>query len=76
MDITIVLYGSGLTVEKLIAITRFGEKAELAPAALERNKVCRVMLEEAVSTVMPLAAQVLVLAVAPASSRNGATQIK
>ncbi|RJP48827.1 MAG: aromatic amino acid lyase [Anaerolineaceae bacterium] len=43
---TIVLDGSSLTIEKVVAIARFGEKVELAPAALERIKVCRAMLEE------------------------------
>ena len=43
---TIVLDGSSLSVEKLVAIARFAEKVELAPAALERIKVCRTMLEE------------------------------
>jgi histidine ammonia-lyase len=43
---TIVLDGSSLTIEKLVAIARYGEKVELAPAALERIKVCRAMLEE------------------------------
>lgn len=43
---TIVLDGSSLTIEKLVAIARFGEKVELAPEALERIKVCRRMLEE------------------------------
>ncbi len=43
---TIVLDGSGLTVEKLVRIARHGEKVELAPDALERIKVCRAMLEE------------------------------
>lgn len=43
---TIVLDGSSLSIEKLVAIARFGEKVELAPAALERIRVCRAMLEE------------------------------
>jgi histidine ammonia-lyase len=43
---TIVLDGSSLTIEKLVAIARHGEKVELAPEALERIKVCRAMLEE------------------------------
>ncbi|MBI5935115.1 MAG: aromatic amino acid lyase [Chloroflexi bacterium] len=42
----ITLDGSSLTIEKLVAIARFGEKVELAPQALERIKVCRAMLEE------------------------------
>ncbi len=42
----ITLDGSSLTIEKLVAIARFNEKVELAPAALERIKVCRLMLEE------------------------------
>jgi histidine ammonia-lyase len=43
---TIVLDGSSLTIEKIVRIARFGEKVELHPAALERIKVCRAMLEE------------------------------
>ncbi len=43
---TIILDGSGLTIEKIVRIARFGELVELAPAALERIKVCREMLEE------------------------------
>jgi histidine ammonia-lyase len=43
---TIILDGASLTVEKLVAIARDGEKVALAPAALERIQVCRSMLEE------------------------------
>ena len=43
---TIVLDGSNMTTEKLVRIARHGEKVELHPAALERIKVCRAMLEE------------------------------
>ncbi len=43
---SIVLDGSSLTIEKLAAIARDNEEVELAPEALERIKVCRVMLEE------------------------------
>ncbi len=43
---TISLDGSSLTIEKLVAIARSGEKVALAPAALERIQVCRAMLEE------------------------------
>jgi histidine ammonia-lyase len=42
----IVIDGSSLTLEKIVRIARMGEKVELAPAALERIKVCRTMLEE------------------------------
>jgi histidine ammonia-lyase len=42
---TIVLDGSNLTIENLVQIARFGAKVELDPAALERLKVCRAMLE-------------------------------
>jgi histidine ammonia-lyase len=42
----ITLDGSSLTIEKLVAIARHGETVELAPAALERIKICRAMLEE------------------------------
>lgn len=43
---TILLDGSGLTIEKLVRIAREGEKVELHPGALERIKACREMLEE------------------------------
>lgn len=43
---TIVLDGSGLTIEKLVQIARHGEKVELSPQAVERIKNCRTMLEE------------------------------
>ncbi len=43
---SIVLTGSGLTVEKLVRVARHGEKVELAPEAVERIRVCRAMLEE------------------------------
>ena len=43
---TITLTGSELTVEKLVAIARDGEQVALDPAALERIKVCRAMLED------------------------------
>ena len=42
---TIALDGSSLTIEKLVSIARDGEKVDLAPAALERIKICRTMLE-------------------------------
>lgn len=42
----ITLDGSSLTVEKLVAIARDYEKVQLAPEALERIKVCRLMLED------------------------------
>jgi histidine ammonia-lyase len=42
---TIVLDGSGLTIEKLERIARQGEAVALAPEALERIKTCRAMLE-------------------------------
>ncbi len=43
---TIVLDGSSLTIEKLVAIARAGEEVSLSPEALERIKVCRAMVEE------------------------------
>ena len=43
---TIVLDGSGLTIEKLVRITRNNEKVELHPKALKRIEFCREMLEE------------------------------
>jgi histidine ammonia-lyase len=43
---TIVLDGSGLTIEKLVRIARYGEKVELDAGAVERINACRGMLEE------------------------------
>jgi histidine ammonia-lyase len=43
---TIVLDGSGLSIEKLVQIARHEEKVDLHPEALERIKTCRAMLEE------------------------------
>lgn len=43
---TIILDGGSLTVDKLVSIARDGEKVELAPAAVERIRVCRAMLED------------------------------
>lgn len=40
------LDGSSLTIEKLVQIARFGEKVELDPAALDRIRACRAVLEE------------------------------
>jgi histidine ammonia-lyase len=42
----IELKGSGLTIDQLVRIARFGEKVELQPEALQRIKACRAMLEE------------------------------
>lgn len=42
---SIVLDGSNLTVEKVVAIARHNEKVDLHPEALNRIKICRAMLE-------------------------------
>jgi len=46
MFMPITLDGSSLTIEKLVAIAHDHAQVQLAPAALERIKVCRAMLEE------------------------------
>jgi histidine ammonia-lyase len=43
---TIVIDGSGLTIEKLVRVARKNEKVELHPNALKRIETCREMLEE------------------------------
>ena len=43
---SIVLNGSGLTIEKLVRIARYNEKVELDPGSLEKIKICRRMLED------------------------------
>ncbi len=45
---TILLDGSGLTIDKVVRIARHGEQVEIAPEALERIRLCRAMLEEKV----------------------------
>ncbi len=46
---SIVLDGSSLTVATLTRIAREGETVELAPAALDRIRACRAMLEEKIA---------------------------
>jgi len=43
---SIVLDGSSLTIDRLVRIARGGEEVRLDPAALDRIRVCRTMLEE------------------------------
>ena len=43
---TVVLSGSGLTIEKVVQIARHNEPVALAPEALERINACRAMLEK------------------------------
>jgi histidine ammonia-lyase len=47
--VAITLDGSGFTIEKLVRIARHHEKVELSPAALERIKACRAMLEKKIT---------------------------
>lgn len=47
---SIILDGSGLTVEKLVRIARLNEKVELHPEAVERIKKCRTMLEDKIKS--------------------------
>ncbi len=46
LKMSIILDGKSLTIEKLVAIARFGAKVELDSQALERIKACRAMLEQ------------------------------
>lgn len=43
---TIVMTGSGLSIEKLVGVARYNESIKLHPDALIRIKACRVMLEK------------------------------
>jgi len=45
---SVVLDGNSLTIDKVIAVARKGEKVEIAPQAIERIKKCRKMLDEKV----------------------------
>jgi histidine ammonia-lyase len=43
--VTTILDGSSLTIPRLVGIARGGDRVELDPAAVERIRVCRAMLE-------------------------------
>jgi histidine ammonia-lyase len=45
---TVVIKGSGLTIEDLVKVARYGEKVELHPDAVVRINKCRAMLEKKV----------------------------
>ena len=45
----VTLAGKNLTIEDVVSVARGGAKVELAPAALERIKMCRGMLEEKIA---------------------------
>jgi len=47
--VAVPLDGQSLTLEKLVAVARGGEKVELAPAALDRIKACRAVIEEKIA---------------------------
>jgi len=42
---TLIIKGSGLTIEDVIRVARHGEKVQLDPQAIERINKCRAMLE-------------------------------
>ena len=46
---TVVIDGSGLTIEKVVDVARHYEKVKLHPDALKRIKACRVMLEKKIN---------------------------
>jgi len=43
---TVIIDGSGLTIEKVVGVARNNEKVKLHPDALKRIKACRAMLEK------------------------------
>ncbi|OYW05459.1 MAG: hypothetical protein B7Z61_06140, partial [Acidobacteria bacterium 37-71-11] len=45
----VTLDGQHLRIEDVVKIARHGAKVELAPAAIERVKTCRAMLERKIS---------------------------
>jgi len=48
-DMAIELNGHELTIEKLVAVARHGEKVELSADALDKIKKCRAMVEQKLS---------------------------
>jgi histidine ammonia-lyase len=47
-NMTLIITGSGLTVEDLVRVARHGEKVELHPESIKKIKSCRAMLEKKV----------------------------
>ncbi len=47
---TIIITGSGITIEKLVNVARHNEKIELHPDALKRIISCRAMLEKKIKS--------------------------
>ena len=47
---TVILTGSGLTIEKLVDVARNNENVKLHPDAIKRIKTCRAMLEEKIKS--------------------------
>jgi len=43
---TVIITGSGLTIENVVNVARHNQNVKLHPAALERIKACRAMLEK------------------------------
>lgn len=43
---TLIIKGSGLTIENVVSVARKGEKVELHPDAIKRINACRAMLEK------------------------------
>ncbi len=46
---SVILDGESLTLEQVVRVARGGERVELAPAALDRIRTCRAMLERKVA---------------------------
>lgn len=43
---TLIITGSGLTIEDVVNVARYNQKIELHPESIERMKKCRAMLEK------------------------------
>lgn len=44
-SMTCIIKGSGLTIEDVVEVARYGEEVDLHPEAMDRIKACRTMLE-------------------------------
>ena len=45
---TLIIHGSGLTIEDVVRVARHGEKVELHPDSIKKINSCRAMLEKKV----------------------------
>ncbi|MCB9023402.1 MAG: aromatic amino acid lyase, partial [Lentimicrobiaceae bacterium] len=46
---TLIIKGSGLSIQHVVDVARFGKKIDIHPEAMQRMQACRAMLEKKIS---------------------------